>query len=70
MTTFEKVAVSNRIEGIDCAPTAEELVEHDRVIYHWQMRSTRTADLGFLHEFEGALTAAMIEALSRVQKRQ
>ena len=32
MTTFEKVAESNRIEGIDRAPTAEELVEHDRVM--------------------------------------
>jgi uncharacterized protein (DUF433 family) len=138
MTTFEKVAESNRIEGIDRVPTAEELVEHDRVmelahltirdlekfvtvyqqnaklrvnpgmdvrvgsyvppkggehiremlgallddingeridawnahmqyesihaftdgngrsgrvIYHWQMRSTRMADLGFLHAF-------------------
>jgi uncharacterized protein (DUF433 family) len=138
MTTFEKVAESNRIEGIEREPTAEELVEHDRVmelenltirdiekfvtvyqrnaklrvnpgmdvrvgsyvppkggehvremlvallddingeridawnahiqyesihpftdgngrsgrvIYHWQMRSTRMADLGFLHAF-------------------
>jgi uncharacterized protein (DUF433 family) len=32
MTTFEKVAESNRIEGIYREPTAEELVEHDRVI--------------------------------------
>lgn len=135
---FERVAESNRIEGIDREPTAEELVEHDRVmelenltirdlekfvtvyqrnaklrvnpgmdvrvgsyvppkggehiremlgallgdinceridawnahvqyesihpftdgngrsgrvIYHWQMRSTRMADLGFLHAF-------------------
>ena len=176
MTTFEKVAESNRIEGIEREPTAEELVEHDRVmelenltirdlekfvtvyqrnsklrvnpgmdvrvgsyappkggehiremlgalledinceridawsahiqyesihpfddangrsgrvIYHWQMRATRMADLGFLHSFyyqtlrtcqmppmnprdssfESALTAAMIEALSAVQKR-
>ena len=30
MTTFEKVAESNRIEGIDREPTAQELVEHDR----------------------------------------
>jgi Fic family protein len=60
-----------------------------RVIYHWQMRSTRMADLSFLHafyyqtlrncqtpqnprgssSFESALTAAMIEDLSAVQKR-
>jgi Fic family protein len=32
MTTFEKVAESNRIEGIEREPTAEELVEHDRVM--------------------------------------
>jgi Fic family protein len=32
MTTFEKVAESNRIEGIDREPSAEELVEHDRVM--------------------------------------
>ena len=32
MTTFEKVAESNRIEGIKREPTAEELVEHDRVM--------------------------------------
>jgi hypothetical protein len=32
MTTFEKVAESNRIEGIDREPTAEELVEHDRIM--------------------------------------
>ena len=30
MTTFEKVAESNRIEGIEREPTAQELVEHDR----------------------------------------
>jgi Fic family protein len=177
MTTFEKVAESNRIEGITREPTAEELVEHDRimelenltitdlekfvtvyqrnaklrvnpgmdvrvgsyvppkggehiremlgallddinggridawnahiqyesihpfddangrsgrVIYHWQMRDTRMAELGFLHafyyqtlrscetpsknlrdslSFENALTAAIIEALSAIQKR-
>jgi Fic family protein len=176
MTTFEKVVESNRIEGITREPTAEELVEHDRimeleeltirdletfaavyernaklrvhpsmdvrvgsyvppkggehiremlgallddingqridalnahiqyesihpftdgngrsgrVIYHWQMRDTRMAELGFLHAFyyqtlrncqtppknprdsafESALTAAMIEELSAVQKR-
>ena len=32
MATFEKVAESNRIEGIDREPTAEDLVEHDRVM--------------------------------------
>jgi Fic family protein len=32
MTTFEKVAESNRIEGITREPTAEELVEHDRIM--------------------------------------
>jgi Fic family protein len=32
MTTFEKVAESNRIEGIDREPTADELMEHDRVM--------------------------------------
>ncbi len=32
MTTFEKVAESNRIEGIERKPTAEELAEHDRVM--------------------------------------
>jgi Fic family protein len=177
MTTFEKVAESNRIEGITREPTAEELLEHDRimeleelnirdleafvavyqrnarlrvhpgmdvqvgsyvppkggehiremlgallddinggridawnahiqyesihpfddangrsgrVIYHWQMRDTRMAELGFLHafyyqtlgnfqtppknlrdssSFESALTTAIIEALSAVQKR-
>jgi Fic family protein len=176
MTTFEKVKESNRIEGIEREPTAEELVEHDRVmeletltitdlekfvtvyqrnaklrvnpgmdvrvgsyvppkggehiremlgallhdingeridawnahlqyenihpftdgngrssrvIYHWQMRGTRMAELGFLHafyyqtlrncqtppknprdsSFETALTAAIVEALSAVQKR-
>jgi hypothetical protein len=177
MTTFEKVAESNRIEGIEREPTSEELVVHDRVmelgnltimdlekfvtvyqrnaklrvnpcmdvcvgsyvpskggehsremlgallddincdridawsahvqyecihpftdgngrsgrvIYHWRMGSTLMADLGFLHAFyyqtlqncqtlpknprgyspfESALTAAIIEALSAVQKR-
>jgi hypothetical protein len=32
MTTFEKVAESNRIEGIEREPTAEELVEHERIM--------------------------------------
>jgi Fic family protein len=45
MTTFEKVAESNRIEGIEREPTAEELVEHDRVM------ELETLTIGDLEQF-------------------